>query len=114
MQDGQPVKIIVLSGRRRGAASDEQVVCVVDHYEREDLPAAIGYFVLNFMDELAADEVRVTTATAPCGMLFQPGITNVRFNSLHGAEYGNLFQVIRQVESNERPRPRPGGGPEGA
>ena len=100
MQGHRPVKVIVLRGRRSGR-EDELRVCVVDHIERKDLPAAIGYFILQFMDDFH-DFQEVTLSLSKVRVADLRGASNVRANSLSSSEYGEVFDIMRKVETNDR------------
>lgn len=100
MRENPPVKIMVLRGRRPGK-EDEIRVCVIDHIERKDLPAAIGYFVLQFIDDFQ-DLEDVSMSFTKVRVVHLRGASNVRANALSSNEYGEVFDLIRQVETNER------------
>lgn len=87
----------------------ETRVFITEHLSRFDLPAALGYYILNFMDEMRqgwyVPEIRLTGAMIDAGLL--EGAGNVRATPLKGAEPGELFDLIVRVEKNERGTAKP-------
>lgn len=82
----------------------ETRVFVVEYLSCQDLPAALGYYILNFMDEIRqgryVPEIRLTGAMIGADLL--KGAHNVRTTPLKGAEHGELFDLILRVEKNDR------------
>ena len=84
-------------------------VCVLEHVGRQDMPAALGYFLLNFFEEIRQGnylpDVTITTALVPQDKLKILG--DVRFNALEADEYGDVFELMTKIVKNERDEPKP-------
>lgn len=75
-------------------------VCVIDHIASRDLPAAVGYYVLSFIQEMDYDsDITVSRADAPAHLL---KASNVRSVNLPGEDLGMLYEAQVEIRNNER------------
>lgn len=82
---------------------------ITEGLRKEDLPAAVGYFVLNQLIESFArtrkmplpPSINISVAEVDASVIAQ-NRNAVRKYSLEGAEFGEIFEIIRSVETNDR------------
>lgn len=86
-------------------------ILVLENKTTEERPAAIGYFVLNFIKELSSSDclssggqsgqyptVEITLADIPVGLL---QMVDSRADSLMADDYGVLYDLVSRVEYNK-------------
>lgn len=89
--------------------TDKSQILIVEGLEKQDVPAAIGYFVMNMLMESyraarkmpCAPTLNIMVADVEASVI-QANRNAVRKYNLTGAEYGEIFNMVRAVECGDQ------------